>query len=811
MRSQASLQGSGRGLEEPRSSGGRGDIFDSGGERGSRRKKVYDYLKAANELRQAYSAQWSQRFQQANEDRREMPGGLPDAEPVIYGNEEMVLFPSYARRHVRSQPQDCPRSESDDSDSDKPPRTTGDSDYWQRKWEQYQDDHAIIDVDVKGWIYSPHQGPLTRKNRILIALARRLSGIPAADTSSTTPTNSSPSHSSRTHLVNHEDAIVSRETRAILNNEDDMHGPTKQESSMSQSEIAAANAQLMERLDPFLRNPVVGLPVTVFFFDEKQSQSRTVTTNAGGHFNLRAALEFVPTHVRVLAGENLSATSEVKILEPKGVSMISDIDDTIKHSAIASGAKEMFRNTFVRSLSDLTIMGVKEWYTKVADMGVGIHYVSNSPWQLYPLLQKFFSHTGLPNGSFHLKQYSGMLQGIFEPTSERKRSTLERIIQDFPQRRFILVGDSGEADLEAYTDLVLANPGRILAIFIRDVTTSKTNQFFDKSVGHLEKISQGIGTVKTAIDNSDADVNRPALPPRRPIQAKESVTRNSEHVDPLIDIPSENESLKDRSPSTSNVKKPPPPPPPKPAELRGTLIENQELTVPSGIVRKPVPPVPEKPERLSPMRVNTQQSSERSSRSAPATYRKFLNNDIYLASIRNRAADIYNSLPPSSEVCENRRSPRQLHDSLPLTSSSTRSKIPPPAPPPRRSMNNSVPLGTSRSTPDFFRPSTSGGTPHSSSSLQHNFPPPPTRLKPLRACTPPTSSVYSSNSNFEQLPTLSKREEAWNRRWTRAQEILSEHGVLLASWRVGSDVQDLCVTVIEQALADEHQARKSSC
>jgi phosphatidate phosphatase APP1 len=54
------------------------------------------------------------------------------------------------------------------------------------------------------------------------------------------------------------------------------------------------------------------------------------------------------------------------------------------------------------------------------------------------------------------------LQGIFEPVAERKKGTLERILRDFPGRKFLLVGDSGEADLEVYTDVVLANPGRIL-------------------------------------------------------------------------------------------------------------------------------------------------------------------------------------------------------------------------------------------------------------------------------------------------------------------------------------------------------------
>jgi phosphatidate phosphatase APP1 len=40
----------------------------------------------------------------------------------------------------------------------------------------------------------------------------------------------------------------------------------------------------------------------------------------------------------------------------------------------------------------------------------------------------------------------------------------------FPKRRFILVGDSGEKDPEIYGALARSQPGRIVGIFIRDVT-----------------------------------------------------------------------------------------------------------------------------------------------------------------------------------------------------------------------------------------------------------------------------------------------------------------------------------------------------
>ena len=116
---------------------------------------------------------------------------------------------------------------------------------------------------------------------------------------------------------------------------------------MSQAELTVANANLMARLQPFLATPSANLPITAFFYNETESRQKTIETDTAGHFNLRASLDFIPTHVRVLASESLSMTEEVNITEERGISVISDIDDTVKHSAITSGAREIFRLSLI--------------------------------------------------------------------------------------------------------------------------------------------------------------------------------------------------------------------------------------------------------------------------------------------------------------------------------------------------------------------------------------------------------------------------------------------------------------------------------
>ncbi|KAF4218360.1 hypothetical protein CNMCM8980_002568 [Aspergillus fumigatiaffinis] len=811
---------------------------------GGRRKKVYEYLKAANELRQTYTAQWAaQRNNQRdyNEDYYNTPGAFSDVEITRSGNEEMVLFPSYARRLVKGKrPEVQARQRRDSTSTIDEYRGVSDDPEPASEWTRYEDEHAVVAVDVRGWVYAPHRGPMTRKHRLLIALARKLSGIPAPNTTLADDGNATVAvgTSTKTNGASEEE-MVDQEMQSIINNAEKSADPvwkgsasddrsssassekTTQPSPLSKDELTVANAHLMERLRPFLTNPRAAMPVTVFFYNDEQSQSRNIMTDESGHFNLRATLPFVPTHIRVLASEELSATKEIQIIEPTGVSLISDIDDTVKHSAITNGAKEIFRNTFVRELADLTVDGVTDWYNELAKMGVEIHYVSNAPWQLYPLLERYFKLVGLPPGSFHLKQYSGMLQGIFEPTAERKRGSLEQILRDFPERKFILVGDSGEADLEVYTDIVLANPGRILGIFIRDVTTSDRKDFFDKSVDHLEGVTARSHSTPQLVDDSDAIAKRPALPPRRPRESPGPST-DAVSIDngDLIDLLDEQEekSVSADTPKPANFRTPPLKPS-KPSSLRAvtTNSESTENGVSSQIQdlirRKPVPPVP--PRR----QIATDQEESSSSPKASTQ------STSYAGGALNAVQSVTNSLPAATKQLPFRPKSSDGNGAVDQPSDATKSARPkqaPPPPPPRRTntgastatSDSSVNRPTSQKIQSY--PASAAAAAYQFASERLNWSASPAASLRSRASIPSLSrsstnpvNNQSDSSSVPPPPLPNKREELWRRRWERANELLAEQGVVLGSWRVGKDMKDVSVWLVQQAVKDMQNDSKT--
>lgn len=73
-------------------------------EPGSRRRKLAGYLKAANELRQTYRQNIGESWagKDGAQDADGLPGTYPDAKFTRgSGKDEMLIFPSYATRHIR--------------------------------------------------------------------------------------------------------------------------------------------------------------------------------------------------------------------------------------------------------------------------------------------------------------------------------------------------------------------------------------------------------------------------------------------------------------------------------------------------------------------------------------------------------------------------------------------------------------------------------------------------------------------------------------------------------------------------------------
>lgn len=179
---------------------------------------------------------------------------------------------------------------------------------------------------------------------------------------------------------------------------------------------------------------------------------------------------WIPFRAVLPEGDTREFVGRAQLLEPHGVSIISDVDDTLKFSNVPN-RRDLFQNTFARDF--VPIPGMSELFRKCGERGAAFHYVSGSPWQLYEPLAEFWASEGYPAGSFHLKRFrlresAGKLHRM-SPQMRHKQAAIAPILDAFPQRRFVLVGDSGEQDPDIYAYFLRERPQQVAHVFIRTV------------------------------------------------------------------------------------------------------------------------------------------------------------------------------------------------------------------------------------------------------------------------------------------------------------------------------------------------------
>lgn len=236
--------------------------------------------------------------------------------------------------------------------------------------------------------------------------------------------------------------------------------------------------------------------VRLFLVDSERGKSISIrlgsmvlpagTSEADGHF--QSGLRLSEEQIRALAGVGRSSGGWVSFsaatrpgdrrtfvgcflpIGPEGLSVVSDIDDTIKVSNVRD-RQELLANTFLRRFEAVPDMA--STYRFLAERGAVFHYVSASPWQLYPPLADFLREAGFPGGTVRMKSVrlvDSSALSLFGSQEGYKTPEIEALLKAFPLRRFVLIGDSGEQDPEIFADLARRHGDQIRAIWIRNVS-----------------------------------------------------------------------------------------------------------------------------------------------------------------------------------------------------------------------------------------------------------------------------------------------------------------------------------------------------
>ena len=206
----------------------------------------------------------------------------------------------------------------------------------------------------------------------------------------------------------------------------------------------------------------------------------SVVADEEGFFDVRFDLTEPPdgaadwhrVEVELLGASGAGACATGSVLVPNGArfGVISDLDDTVIQSGVTS-LLQMLRTVLLHNAhTRLPFEGVTHFYRALQGGTNPIFYVSSSPWNLYDLLEDFLNVHGVPAGPLFLKDWSPT---ALKGHEEHKLGVIRTLLATYPSLPFVLVGDSGEQDPEIYRTVVREHPGRIAAVYIRDVTTKK--------------------------------------------------------------------------------------------------------------------------------------------------------------------------------------------------------------------------------------------------------------------------------------------------------------------------------------------------
>ena len=236
----------------------------------------------------------------------------------------------------------------------------------------------------------------------------------------------------------------------------------------------------------------------LFFLKPKQGQSEftisfknqlfTITSQNNGFFyeeiELKEPLK-AGWHRYFILNEKQEQVDEGLVLQPcpTDFAIVSDIDDTYLVSHTNNAIKKigimLFRNVTKRKPFIDAVKHYRQllsWKTTEADEANLFINVSSSEWNLFPLLSDFLRFHRFPNAVLLLDELkSGAKQLLFSGRGDHnhKLHKIEQMLQFYPDKQFILIGDDTQRDPFIYNEIANKYPNRIAFVQIRQVGKGK--------------------------------------------------------------------------------------------------------------------------------------------------------------------------------------------------------------------------------------------------------------------------------------------------------------------------------------------------
>jgi phosphatidate phosphatase APP1 len=167
----------------------------------------------------------------------------------------------------------------------------------------------------------------------------------------------------------------------------------------------------------------------------------------------------------------------IRIVDPAvRFGLVSDIDDTVMVTALPRPLLAAWNTFVLDEHARMAVPGMAVLYERLvnASPGAPVFYLSTGAWNVAPTLTRFLARHLYPSGPLLLTNWGPTAEGWFRSGRDHKRATLSRLAAEFPQVRWLLVGDDGQHDKEIYAEFAAEHPDHVAGVAIRQLSPTQS-------------------------------------------------------------------------------------------------------------------------------------------------------------------------------------------------------------------------------------------------------------------------------------------------------------------------------------------------
>ena len=217
----------------------------------------------------------------------------------------------------------------------------------------------------------------------------------------------------------------------------------------------------------------VGIPVSFAAVDVHiGDETHHVVADRGGVIDMRISADLEPgwqTLSMTVDGKDPVEARVFIVAESTRFGVLSDVDDTVMVTALPRPFIAAWNSFVLDEHARIPVPGMAVLLDQLLRQhpGAPMVYLSTGAWNVAPTLSRFLGRHLFPAGSLLLTDWGPTHDRWFRSGRDHKLTNLRRLATEFPDVKWLLIGDDGQHDESIYTQFLDEHPDAVAGVAIR--------------------------------------------------------------------------------------------------------------------------------------------------------------------------------------------------------------------------------------------------------------------------------------------------------------------------------------------------------